>query len=190
MSNLIDELTAEIAALPPKLAKATGGDLDAVALAVCNALRGQSHAEIARFTIGPNADRRVVNGVLSAPALLSGVSNELRGHIEADFISRYTAKDMAKIAQSEEALKVVETCVSALKTEAVEAFGMTPPAFDAWFGKEFAPTDAQLRAEDSEFVAREADSVLEAAGPLPLSQRIQLVGSLMDRNTAEVRKTA
>ena len=71
-----------------------------------------------------------------------------------------------------------------------EALGMTPHAFDAWFGKEFAPTDAQLCAEDREFAAREADNVLEAAGRLPLTQRIKLVDSLMERNVADVRKTA
>lgn len=65
---------------------------------------------------------------------------------------------------------------------------MTPTAFDVWLGKEFAPTAADLRAEDGEFAAREADNVLEAAGRLTISQRIKLVDSLMERNTADVTK--
>ena len=124
------------------ISKETGGELDPVALAICGALRNLSQAEIARLTFGPDADRRVVQAVLNAPPLLTGVSVEVRGQIEADFISRHAADDMAKIADCDEALEAAETCVSVLKTETVEALDMTSLAFDAWFGKEFAPTDA------------------------------------------------
>lgn len=168
--------------------KATGGELDAVGLAICAAVKNLSQADLAALTFGPDADRRVIQAVLNAPALLTGVSPQLRSQIEADFISQHASDELAKIIYSEEAIEMAETCVGVLKSELIEALDMTLPAFDAWFGEEFAPTEAELRAEDSDFATREADAVREAAGRLTIRQRVQLVEMLREQNAADMQK--
>lgn len=170
------------------VSRAIGSELDAVGLAICAAVKNLSQAELTALTFGPDADRRVVQAVLNAPALLTGVSAQLRSQIEADFISQHAADDLAKVTESEEALEMAETCVGVLKSEVIEALDMTLPVFDAWFGQEFAPTDAEMRAEDGEFSVRETDAVREAAAHLTIRQRIQLVEMLRDQNAADMQK--
>jgi hypothetical protein len=80
-----------------------------------------------------NPDPTMLAAALEAPAALSGLTAEMRAHVEQAYVLANHAKTLKAMDDREEALDVVGAAAEIAVMEIRSSVGLEPQAFDGWF---------------------------------------------------------
>ncbi|MGJ5177423.1 hypothetical protein ACQR16_05975 [Bradyrhizobium oligotrophicum] len=106
-------------------------------------LRGKPVAEIARLA---EQNPSMLEAIFEGPAALSGLTDEVRGHILSQHLNKTAAPQMREIAEQEVLAEVLETAVAIASNALADAAGIRPQSIDSWLAEQ-APAEAKAAAE-------------------------------------------
>jgi hypothetical protein len=106
-----DDLAAWRARLRPKPIDPKDLTSAAMASEMRTYLRSLSKIGAASLLTSQDADPALIQAVLQAPSFLSGINDELRQRVLDNYVNRTHSNDLAQIAQTEEAVELLEAAV-------------------------------------------------------------------------------
>lgn len=126
-----------------------------------NWLRTLPQAEAVRFLTDDNVDDRLLTAALEVPPAIVGLTDQVRGHIEAHLLNQRHSAELDRLQEFEEVIGVANAAigVSLYQLRRETDFGENETAqFDAWMQAASIEIDRQLA---------NATSKIHAASPAP-----------------------
>lgn len=106
-------------------------------------LRSKTVAEVARLA---ENDPSILEAIFEAPAAMSGLTDEVRGHILSGYLHKTAAPQMRDLAEQEAVAEVFETAIAMATNALADAAGVRVDQIDAWL-TEKAPLQARAAAD-------------------------------------------
>lgn len=180
------ELAARRAELRPKPAHKTSPADAMLHIVLGQRLGDISEAERAKLLLDPNADPRILAAAFELPHLVTGVSAQMRAQAEAAYIDRNYKPLVAQIEAERDAWEHAQAAVDGASDAARDTGSFAPAEFQQFVRDSVKPDAKDTAREAAQFDKLAAEGVMAQALKLPLSERIDVVGKLMNANTAEV----